>query len=351
VSLKSTHRVLPSLSNSTDTMGVAVIDRVARDLLEALNDEDLCDVSLISADGCPVLANRFVLAARCPVLKRMLYGSFREAKSSSICLLAYESSILRAVVEFCTSNEVRRFSAHLTPTEASVRQLVHLTKAADFLGLPELEAKVCGLARSLMTEHPPLACAVWDEATPGSELSNYAQQIMECRPYVALDIFSGMAEEEARGGGVECLRGSRVIDLFTNPNIAAGESFLFQMLLRWFQPFVRKNSREAALEVARQCTLQIRLEDIDPRELLTPQMQSCPFVPQERIFAAVAKQALRASHDRVWKLHCRGRQSEERVLVEDAGTRDANGIYYHITGLENGDLYTKREVACGQQNV
>ena len=45
--------------------------------------------------------------------------------------------------------------------------------------------------------------------------------------------------------------------------------------------------------------------------------------------------------------------ADERILVEGAGRREVNGLYYRIApGLANrSDLYSKREVACGQQYV
>ena len=66
---------------------------------------------------------------------------------------------------------------------------------------------------------------------------------------------------------------------------------------------------------------------------------------------AITHQALRASQNGVWSLSSRGRNDSERILVEGAGSQNANGIYYRIDGLANGELYSKREVACGQQYV
>jgi hypothetical protein len=71
---------------------------------------------------------------------------------------------------------------------------------------------------------------------------------------------------------------------------------------------------------------------------------------ESAITDAITKQALRASRHGLWSLSSRGRP-EERILVEGAGSEAANGIYYRIDGLINGDLYSKREVACGQQYV
>ena len=66
---------------------------------------------------------------------------------------------------------------------------------------------------------------------------------------------------------------------------------------------------------------------------------------------AITRQALRASESRIWTMSSRGSPDIERILVEGAGSTDANGLYYKIDGLSNGELFSKREVACGQQNV
>lgn len=332
------------------TWKTEALEPVVEDLLRALNDEDLCDVALVGSDGILVPANRFVLAARCPVLKRMLYGNFREAKSANICLESYGSDVLRALTEFCMTGNIEPFKTrHVTPTEASIRQLVQLVHAADYFELPLLQRLVHDVVKRIMIENPPLACVVWD-ATTLQELASSALQIIECRPYIALDLKTAL--EEARGGGIECLGENRLVELFSNSSVAAGELFLYEMLQRWFQNSVRTGSRKDALTIAQRCSTFIRFEDIDPKELLSADMQSCPLVPRDRMFAAFATQALRASRDKVWKIHCRGpQQSEERVLVEGAGARDANGIYYRISGLSNGDLYTKQEISCGQQIV
>lgn len=351
---------------------------------------ELSDMCLIGADDVPIPAIRFVLAARCPVLRRMLYGSFREAQSSSICLMAYDSLVLRAIVEFCSTNQISHFANHLsyyftTTTnnsainsnhgtspfeihpEQAARWIVQLAQAADYLGLSELEQQATTLARDCMMQSPALACAVWDESTPGSTLHIDAQTMIECRPYVVLDdaqSHPGVGlyrtnsptwithyANHVRAGGIECLSDARIIELYRNPNIAAGEAFLLEMLQRWVKVYAKKYTETAAFDIATQCL--IRFEDIDPKKLLNPTtLQTCPWVPRERVYAAVAMQALRASHDRVWRIRCRGKQTEvERVLVEGAGMNDANGVYYHISKLAHGDLYSKRELACAQQNV
>jgi hypothetical protein len=75
-------------------LGLSSDSPVIQDLLEALQDEDLTDVTLEGQDGIPIPASRFVLAARSAVLKRMLYGNFREANTSRISLEDYEISFV-----------------------------------------------------------------------------------------------------------------------------------------------------------------------------------------------------------------------------------------------------------------
>jgi hypothetical protein len=318
---------------------------VAKDLLDALLDDELSDVYLTSSDDVQVPACRFVLAARSTVLKRMLYGSFREAKSSTICMLGYDSVTLQAIVDFCAHNDISRCTAKLKQDETSIRQLVHLARAADYLELPGLEQLCECEIRARMTLHPPLACAVYDEAERSTEVSEYAMQMLECRPYVALD----HGGDRATGGGIESLHSERLLDVVHNTQLGAGEFFLFRMMERWFQDAQLKD-HNAALQTAHKCTQYLQFENIEP-SLLLKEVKSCEFVSSELIFAAVAKQALRASQDRVWSLGCRGKEHVERVLVEGAGNRDANGMYYLIAPLANNDLYAKREVACGQQRV
>jgi len=315
----------------------------------ALQDEELADVFLVGSDRDeePVPACRFVLAARSKVLKRMLYGSFREAKSSTICMMGYDNIVLQAVVEFCYRNDCGEFLINLEMGELGVRKLVQLAKAADYLELPVLHEQAVRVVRARMTKNPNLACAVFDEANTVCQIADYALHIIECRPYVALQ---SSCDKESVGGGVECLGPDAITCLWKDLRVEAGELFLFRMLRRWFDHAVIKGCKNPAQQVAFECSRFMRLDDIEPTALFA-EVTDCQFIASERIFDAVAKQAIRASQERIWSIQCRGRSSVQRVLVEGAGVHNANGIYYRISGLANGDLYSKREVACGQQYV
>lgn len=323
---------------------------VIQDLLAALQDEELTDVTLEGHDGVPIPACRFVLAARSTVLRRMLYGSFLESSSNRILLQDYDSVVLEAIVEYCYRNEISKFRLYIHRTAASARRLVQLYKAADYLALMGLARLVAQMAHNLTTRYPPLACAVYDEADLSSKVSHDALEMIQCRPYVTLP------PDAETNGGISCLSRHKLVSIYRDLDVQAGELFLFDMLQEWLN-CMRVDEEDGHDEPVNSCpfaTVQacashLVLENIEPHELLTLVSPS-GFCQPTRITDAITQQALKACHTRVWSLSSRGPDCE-RILVEGAGSKNANGIYYRIDGLANGELYSKREISCGQQYV
>jgi hypothetical protein len=320
---------------------------VLQDLLLAIQDDEMTDIALEGHDGVKVTANRFVLAARSKVLKRMLYGSFREASSSIIYLKDYDVVTLEAIVEYCCRNEISKFRVMLHRNAESAKRMVRLYKAADYLELPNLAKIVAQMTHNLTSRYPPLACAVYDEADLDTPISLDALLMITCRPYVTLP------PDHETGGGIDCLNGTRLLSILNDREVNAGELFLFEMLVLWVElnnSVGEHGGEQNAIAVAKACAECLTLEYIEPQDLLT-RVSPLGFLSEKRITDAITQQALRASKNRVWALSCRGRPDVDRILVEGAGTKETNGMYYKIDGLANGELYSKREVACGQQYV
>jgi hypothetical protein len=312
---------------------------LVQDLLRALQDEEMTDIVLVGLDGAEIPANRFVLSARSNVLKRMLYGSFRE--STSRCIpFEYDGVILEAIVEFCCRNEIPKFRLYIHRNAHSARRLVQLFKAADYLELTQLAKLVSQMAHNLTSRYPPLACAVYDEADLDTRVSKDSLLMIQCRPYATLP------PDTATDGGIDCLSPSKLMTIFVDKDVKASELFLFEMLQKWTELYDHPDR----LRVAQECTSNLHLEDIEPQDLLSI-VKVSGFCSDRSITDAITTQALRASHNHIWTLSSRGRPNIERILVEGAGSPNANGMYYHIHGLASGDLYSKREVACGQQHV
>mmetsp|Transcript_2480 Transcript_2480/g.5136 ORF Transcript_2480/g.5136 Transcript_2480/m.5136 type:complete len:756 (+) Transcript_2480:532-2799(+) len=348
-------------------------------LWEAVQDEELFDVLLVSSDGEECPASRFVLAARSPVLKRMLYGSFREAKSSSIAMMGYERTVLQAVIQYCHTNQLPTLLASSgsleDDLECRTRLLVRLDHAADFLELNGLAQLVHLEVRRMVGLYPTLACVVFDEVDDVHSLNgDYAKLMIELRPYEALSRASKEEPQHANGannndsnnmGGVEYLRAERLKLILQSQSIMCGELYLFRVLRQWYdqksatmaehlgETAEKEQETSSLLEAAVDCAKCINMENIEPESLLKV-VQHCPFVNPSFLFDAFARQALRASQNRVWTLHSRPAkyQATERVLVEDCGLVQARGMYVRmVSGLKKGTLYTKREVASGQAVV
>ena len=353
---------------------------VIQDILGALQDEELHDVTLEGSDSVPVSANRFILAARSNVLRRMLYGPFLEAESNRIFLVEYDSVILDAVVEYCCRNEISKFRLYIHRTAASSKRLVQLAKAADYLALTGLAGLVVQMAHNLTTRYPPLACAVFEEADLNSKVAMDALNMIRCRPYVTLP------NDCETAGGISCITSRHKLEvIYKDLGVQAGELFLFQMLQEWYNESRQnqidqqeqeqhlqqeridnggesdkddepdedrndqKKSNNELLDTVQACASYLLLEHIEPRDLIDL-VRPSGFCTESSITDAITKQALKASSQQLWSLSSRGPQVE-RILVEGAGSKNVNGIYYRIDGLANGELYSKREISCGQQYV
>ena len=312
---------------------------VIQDLLRAVQDEEMTDLALVGCDGAAIPASRFVLSARSPVLKRMLCGSFRESSAQEIPL-EYDGIILEAIVEYCCRNEIPKFRLYVHRNAHSARRLVQLYKAADYLQLTGLAKLVAQMAHNLTSRYPPLACAVYDEADLDTKVSRDALLIIQCRPYVTLP------PDLETEGGIDCLCPSKLMTAFIDEDVKASELFLFEMLEKWLELCGYPEGRR----VAQDCASHLHLEDIETKDLISI-VKASGLCSDKSITDAITMQALRASQNHIWTLSSRGRPTIERILVEGAGSPNVNGIYYHINGLANGELYSKREVACGQQHV
>lgn len=241
-------------------------------------DEDdwFHDVNLIAAGGAVVPACRFVLAARSTVFRRMLYGSFREAKSSSIALLGYAEPILKAIVYFCHTNALdptfcncsynnnnstssgtaatrsRTVESSVAALVDTVQQLLHLSQAADYLQLTGLQSQLeHDWILPVLARHPAAVCtSILQEAGLGSRMAQAAMHMIECRPYITLEgeaVDSNTTSSTSNNedtdmvhrsnchGGITLLSAEKLECVLKNSSIGCSEWFIFRQLSRWYQ--------------------------------------------------------------------------------------------------------------------
>ena len=137
-------------------------------LMACLGRNEMTDIHLVGTDGVAVPAYRNVLACRSDVFRTMLLGNFKESSSDTI-KLDYGSEVLKAVVDFCITNDVRAPKINgcngCDADETAGRGMVQLIACSHFLNMPLLQEKAQPLVNTLLNAHQGLACAIFDEAS------------------------------------------------------------------------------------------------------------------------------------------------------------------------------------------
>jgi hypothetical protein len=300
----------PANSTSTSTRGVqsstssdethnplSQESEITRDeaIQNLLMDEELSDLLLVGTDGVAVRSNRCMLASRSKVFRRMLYGDFSEASSTSISL-DYKGEVVQAVVEYIYTDKCEIFN------ECNVelaRTVVCLAEAANFFDLPKLSQKAKDLARSMIREQPSLACVILGEYSGVggviSEIEEYARQAIRSNPSALLD----------QSTAIWSMSPALLETIIQDKHISANEYTLFRILEAWTnatddhmsnsksgEPLdAAESQRIARREAAKQMTRHLRLERIDPHHLCTT-VTSSGLVTQDQLLEAYKSQAL-----------------------------------------------------------
>ena len=297
------------------------------DLHSHLHDEELSDVSLCGTDGKSVFAIRSILAMRSRFFKRLFFGQFRERNMAQVSL-GYSSLVLKAVVEYCYTDEIKTTFENLS-FEETARSMVGLVTAGNYFELRGLMSRAYRLTCLMMDEYPALACAVLDEASSGglqaSELSRVALGIIRLRTESAL------LPPDTYGLGVQSLSASAMERILADEDIQANELALFYCLKKWAEqvPCSNRDLEERRI-TARELASHIDFSKILPSDLCTIVADS-GLVPLELLLAAYRSQALQA--ERKGTLFCQMRSTlnsaatSGRIMVQGAGLAAVNGTY------------------------
>jgi hypothetical protein len=263
-----------------DQRGLAV------DIISSIDNDEMHDMILLSIDGGEIPASRFVLGARSPVLRQMLFlNRTNRVTTSSELKITYSATVARALVYYCRTNELDDIS--LPTNEESLRELVKLSQCAIELELVGLEALVGNLVASLCQVDPHVACTFFDEAASGGgkppvdSIKSIAFDFIRRNPETAL-----LRKNHPRGqhffGGIASLRAESLKEILNDPAICTEEINLFRAIVIWAEApckqqqgpkimdawaaqIMNHNQREAAKAVVAEC---IDLSKIAPSDLL-----------------------------------------------------------------------------------
>lgn len=297
-----------------------------RRLLAGLRDGKMADLELVGDDGIKVPALRCVLACSSPVMHNLLYGEPSRGASSVIKIGGCSSRTLRALVEYCCSDELNAsiWDGSCPPAEI-VKDIVALARVAHAYGIPNMEERVLEGINPLMGAIPPLACVVFNFADPNTTTSIYQSALGMIRenPYVCLQ------QEGQNMGGLVCLSPQKVKDIVQDTSLQVDELFLFKQLLHWraFNRNVFPNSAD----ICKELVTFINLSYIDPSDIKATVVDS-GLVEDRKVIDALLEQAISATREGLAFAAMRGTHGKDQIyaMIRDAGTPECNGLYKQI---------------------
>jgi hypothetical protein len=324
------------------------------DLHSHLTDSEIADVSLCGTDGKSVVAVRSILAMRSRFFKTLFFGQFRERDMDQVPL-GYSSLVLKAVVEYCYTDEIKTAFENLT-FEETARSMVGLVAAGNYFSLQGLMSRAYRLTCLMMDEYPALSCAVLDEVSVSggghhaSELSRVALGIIRLRPESAL------LPPDTYALGVRSLGAAAMERVMADKEIQTKELTLFLSLKKWAEYVPPSQERDAVLQErrtnARKMASHLDLAKILPSSLCTIVAES-GLVPEHLLSNAYCTQALQAERHGITfcQLRCYldniSTAKSGRILVQGAGLAAVNGTYASCSLFDDRPRYSRRGSLTG----
>lgn len=320
-------------AHQTDEEEVETVQNrtLVTDLLAHLTDEDISDVVLRGTDGRPVAAVRSILAMRSRFFKSLLFGSFQESNLSEVPL-GYSSLVLKAVVEYCYTDEIKVTFENLT-FEETARSMVGLVAAGNYFELGGLMSRAYRLTCLMMDEYPALACAVLDEAVCGENKGIHTDELSR----VALGIIrlrteSALLPPNTYGSGVKSLGETAMELVMSDEKIQANELQLFHCLQKWSKHVPEGKDEQTVADhkriVARQMASRIDFAKVAPSDLANI-VAASDLVPLELMCVAYRTQALQAERKGMvfGQMRTVEHATNGRVMVQGAGLSAVNGTF------------------------
>lgn len=295
-------------------------------LLAGLRDGKMADIELVGDDGVRVPALRCVLACASPVLHKLLYGDPTRATQSVIKISGCGNKTLRALVEYCCSDELNAsiWDGSCPPSEI-VKDIVALARVSHAYGIPNMEERVLDGINPLMGAIPPLACVVFNYADPNTTNLIYSSALALIRekPYTCLQ------QEGQNIGGMVCLSPDKLKAIIRDVALEVDELFLFNQLVRWRSH--NRNVYSNASAICKALVAHIDLTYIDPRDIKAVVLDS-GLVEDKTVIDALLDQSISATREGLAFAAMRGSKAKNQVyaMVQGTGNADINGLYKQV---------------------
>jgi BTB/POZ domain len=276
-----------------------------------LTDPCLADIALEGTDGVRVPANHFVLAARSTVFHSMLLGGFAEA-SKEVVPIGYQSSVLRAIVEYVLTNTAEILQSVTAKKDATKEDVIHvqalmeLAEAAIYFNLPMLCQKAFRAVTESLANVPLLSFLVLEACQKESP------SIPKFKALAMSRIFF-ISPEDLNSKAVSILSEDVLEDLLKGEKNEIDELLLFEILRVWSNEPHRKACAVGMMKF-------IHLEWIDT-DIIATTVASSGLVSTEQLLGVYRKQALaaHAMHGRIFK------KSRHELIWKKSGTEISKG--------------------------
>lgn len=239
---------------------------VASALRLVLENPVLSDVEIHATDGTRLSAHRIILASRSQVFMQLLAGGFSEAKSTVVDL-GFEGDVLKAMLEYCYTDEVSFISPEKDCEESMVPVVIGIASAADYFALPKLCEQVVDWSTAQMKKNPALAWSFLVEAESSSHAevwSARARQVMSCHTETCLSL------GQDRLGGISLWALEQVA---SDDDMPVDETELFNLIASWKSSVAdddnNNNSRKRKADAAGLVSRHVCLDRMTASDLAT----------------------------------------------------------------------------------
>lgn len=248
-----------------------------------LTDSRIADVELEGSDGVRLPGCRGLLAARSPVLERMLWGHFTES-NDSLVKIGYPGEILKKIVRYCYTNQIDLFEGdRKTVQKEHIRELLTLADAANYLGLSELRKKTIEKVKELLHQDPGASFCYLEEA----KCVGCDEVLQEALKNIEVHMETLVRESR---DSIRQLSASSVLDVLQSEYSMCKERLLFQLLELWIAIPEDEEQIDRHKIAREQLSKHIRL-DLIPASILERHVFPSGLVETEAIFEAYKEQA------------------------------------------------------------
>lgn len=322
-----------------------------------LNNDDFHDITLKGKDGVIVRANRYVLACRSLVFRKMLLGNFREANVTEV-ELGFDGCILQSLLQFIHTDtpdllDIKKRQENDTDGPLfdveSLKYVLELSTAATYFNLPGLQRAVDRTLTYIWEECPRLSFVVLEACRQFGHAIDDDLQELATKRVRSIRRICTISELGSKTTGTDtdpttCVLAEDVASLspktleeiVKDPELEMTEYEIFCILFFWaYTSSSQAKESGERITIALELSQYVDLSRISPKKLALV-VNPSGIVSDEQLSDAYKAQALLdASKSNIfgeprqrWTTDLPvGTELPFQIKVEGAGSQEVNGIY------------------------